>query len=172
MIIDTLRHCRLFDNLTDEQIERVATLVEEHHYRKGDYVCREGAWGDSMYIIDAGEVKIIKKLDVEDTWDITTLRHGDFFGEVALVDGSPRTASCMALNNTTVLELYGRDFKRLLQSRDDLAHAMMESLLRTLINRIRATDDLVARFMIESNPAKRKEGANMREAITRMMVGR
>ena len=172
MIIDTLRHCRLFDNLTDEQIERIGEMVEEHHFRKGDYVCREGAWGDSMYIIDSGEVKIVKKLDVEDNWDITTLRHGDFFGEVALVDGSPRTASCMALTHTTVLELFGRDFKKLLNAKDDLANRMMESLLRTLINRIRATDDIVARFMHDSNPAKRKEGASMRETITRMMVGR
>lgn len=172
MIIDTLRHCRLLDNLTDEQIESIGELVEEHHFRKGEYVCREGAWGDSMYIIDNGEVKIIKKLDVEDVWEITALRHGDFFGEVSLVDGSPRTASCVALTNTTVLELYGRDFKRLIQARDDLSNRMMESLLRTLINRIRATDDLVSKIMAETSTTKRYETATMRDTITRMLVGK
>lgn len=172
MIIETLRHCRLFDNLTDEQLNHVADLVEEHHFRKGDYVCREGAWGDSMFIIDSGEVKIVKKLDVDDIWEITTLRHGDFFGEVALVDGSPRTASCMALNHTTVLEIFGRDFQQLIHARDDLANRMLESLLRTLINRIRSTDNLVAKIMVESNTTKKFETATMRDTMTRMWVGR
>ena len=172
MIIDTLSHCRLFDQLSDEQMERIAPMFQEHHFRKGDYVCREGAWGDSMYVIDAGDVKIIKKLDVDEQWDITVLRHGDFFGEVALVDGSPRTAGAIALTHTTVLELFGRDFKKLISAGDDLANRMLEALLRTLINRIRATDDIVAKFMAEMNPAKRYEGVTMRDAITRMWIGR
>ena len=92
-VIEILKHCRLFELLDDEELERVAAVVEEHHFRKGEYICKEGAWGDSMYIIGDGEVKIAKKLDVESVWDITSLRHGDFFGEVALVDGSQRTAS-------------------------------------------------------------------------------
>lgn len=172
MIIDTLRHCRLFDTLSDEQLTRLVPLMEEHHHRKGEYVCREGAWGDSMFIIDAGEVKITKKLDVNDFWEITTLNHGDFFGEVALVDGSPRTATCVALTHTTVLEMYGRDFKQLLGKGDDLSFRMLEALLRTLINRMRATDELVSKIMLEIQPGKKHEAVTMRDAITRMMVGR
>ena len=172
MKIETLRHCRLFDLLNDEQIAELATMVEIHHFHKGEYVCKEGAWGDSMFIIDAGEVKITKKLDVNDTWEITVLRHGDFFGEVALIDGSPRTAAAIALTHTSVLELYSRDFKKLTSEVNELTMTLYESLIRTLINRMRVTDDLVARIMLEMKPGKMKEAATMRDAITKMILGR
>ncbi|HOO56486.1 MAG TPA: cyclic nucleotide-binding domain-containing protein [bacterium] len=167
---EILKHCRLFENLSDEEIDIVASKVEEHHYRKGDYICREGAWGDSMFIIGSGEMKIVKKLDTENVWDITSLRHGDFFGEVALIDGSPRTASAVAIVNSVVLELYGRDFKELISGRDVLANKMLESLLNVLINRIRATDDVVTRIMSEKLKGETGQAGNMRDVMMRMML--
>jgi CRP/FNR family transcriptional regulator, cyclic AMP receptor protein len=171
-IMEILKHCRLFESLDDEQLNRVSKMVQEHHYRKGDYICREGAWGDSMYIIGDGEMKIVKKLSTENFWDITSLRHGDFFGEVSLVDGSPRTASAVALTNTTVLEMYGREFKVLLSTGDALSNKMLESLLRVLINRIRATDDLVTNIMAEKLKGDSGHTASMRDVISRMMVSK
>ncbi len=170
--IETLKHCRLFELLNDEQLMKIAEMVEEHHFRKGDHVCREGAWGDSMFIIGDGELKIVKKLSAENVWDITSLRHGDFFGEVALIDGSPRTASAVALTNSTVFELFGRDFKKLISAGDDLSNRMLESLLRVLINRLRATDDLITNIMSEKLKNESGHNATMREVISRMMVGR
>ena len=172
MILETLRHCRLFDLLTEAQIMELSHLVGEHHFHKGEYVCKEGAWGDSMYIIDAGEVKITKKLDVEDVWEITVLRHGDFFGEVALIDGSPRTATCMAITNTTVLELFSRDFRQMIMSCNELSLRLYECLTRVLITRIRATDDMVAKIMGDMKPGKAKEAATIRDAMTRLIIGR
>ncbi len=169
-ITEILKHCRLFESLDDQQLERVSAMVEEHHFRKGDYMCREGAWGDSMYIIGDGEVKIVKKLSTENLWDITSLRHGDFFGEVSLIDGSPRTASAIALTNSTVLELYGREFKLLISKDDELSNKMLESLLRVLINRIRATDELVTNIMVEKLKGESGHSASMRDVISRMMV--
>jgi CRP/FNR family transcriptional regulator, cyclic AMP receptor protein len=169
-ITDILRHCRLFEGLDDEQLARVSKMVEERHFRKGDYVCREGAWGDSMYIIGEGELKIVKKLSVDNFWDITSLRHGDFFGEVSLVDGSPRTASAVAITNSTVLEMYGREFKVLISAGDTLANKMLESLLHVLINRIRATDDLVTNIMSEKLKGESGHNSTMRDVISRLMV--
>jgi CRP/FNR family transcriptional regulator, cyclic AMP receptor protein len=169
---DILRHCRMFELLDDGEIDRIGELVEEHHFHRGDYVCREGAWGDSMYIIGSGEVKITKKLDVEHTWDITSLRHGDFFGEVALIDGSPRTATAVALTATTVLEIYGREFKVLLSRGDALSQKMLESLLRTLINRMRATDELVTHIMAEKLKGETGQAASMREIMMRAMISK
>lgn len=169
-IMEILKHCRLFEALTDEEMETVAGMVEEHHFRKGDFICREAAWGDSMYIIGQGEIKIVKKLGVDSVWDITSLRHGDFFGEVALVDGSPRTASGIALVNSTVLELFGRDFKILINRGDALSNKMLESLLRVLINRIRATDEIVTNIMAEKLKGESGHSATMRDVISRMMV--
>jgi len=168
--IEILKHCRLFELLSDEEMKTVADKVEEHHFRKGDYLCREGAWGDSMYIIGSGEMKVIKKLDIETNWEITSLRHGDFFGEVALVDGSPRTASVVSLTNSTCLELYGRDFKMLISKGDRLANRMLEALLHTLINRIRATDDIVTQIMVEKLKGESQEAANMRDVMARVMI--
>lgn len=169
---DILRHCRLFELLTDSELQRIADMVEEHHFRKGDYICREGAWGDSMYIVGDGEMKIVKKLSHETNWEITSMRHGDFFGEVALVDGSPRTASAVSTTNSTVLELFGRDFKKLINAGDRLANKMLESLLRTLINRIRATDDLVTSVMSEKLAHESGTATTYREVMAKVMIGK
>ncbi len=170
--LEILKHCRLFELLSDEELDRVLDLVEEHHFRKGDYICREGAWGDSMYIIGSGEVKIVKKLTTESNWEITSLRHGDFFGEVSLIDGSPRTAGAYAIANAIVLEIFGRDFKMLISADNELSNKMLESLLRVLINRIRATDDVVTQIMTEKLAGESQEAASMRDVMSRMMVGR
>jgi CRP/FNR family transcriptional regulator, cyclic AMP receptor protein len=169
---DVLRHCRLFELLSDEELSTVNEKVEEHYYRKGDYVTREGAWGDSMYIIGQGEVKVSRKLSVESTWDITSLRHGDFFGEVALIDGSPRTATVMALTNVTVLELFGRDFKMLISGGTTLANKLMESLLKVLVVRMRNTDSLVTSVMTENLRGRVHHEITLREAVSSLMIGR
>jgi CRP/FNR family transcriptional regulator, cyclic AMP receptor protein len=169
-VMDILRHCRLFEQLLDSELEKIGEKVEEHHFHKGDYICREGAWGDSMYIIGTGEVRIIKKLSAENVWDITSLRHGDFFGDTALIDGSPRTASGMALVNCTVLELFGRDFKMMISSRDELSNKLLESLLRVLNNRMRATDQLVSQIMAEKLQHESGQAASMRDVMSRMML--
>ena len=170
--IDTLRHCRLFDLLTDEELAKIVPLFQLHHFRKGDYVCREGAWGDSMYVVDSGEIRVFKKLDVNNTWDITTLKAGDFFGEVALIDGSPRTATAVTAMNSTVLELLGRDFKSLMTRSDVVSTKLLESLLRVLINRIRATDEVVAKIMAESCSLPHRVQGDMRENFRKLLTGK
>ncbi|MFC1474442.1 cyclic nucleotide-binding domain-containing protein [bacterium] len=167
---DILRHCRLFELLSDDELARVAEKCEEHYYRKGDYICREGAWGDSMYVIGSGEMKIIRKISVDTNWEITSMRHGDFFGEVALVDGSPRTASAVAVSNTVVLELYGRDFKMFINAGDRLSNRMLEALLHILINRLRTTDDIITRHMTEKLASESQDALNLRDVMIKVMV--
>lgn len=168
--IETLGHCRLFDRLTNDELEKIAPMFKVHYFRKGDYICREGAWGDSMYVVDSGEIKVTKKLDVETNWEITVLGTGEFFGEVSLIDGSPRTAACYAVVNTSLLELTGRDFMSLISNGDSVSLKLMEALLRVMINRVRATDDVVARMMRESGKARKPQGS-MQENLKRMMIG-
>ena len=168
--LETLRRCRLFDLLSEEELAKVAPLFQTHYFRKGDFVCREGAWGDSMFVVDSGEIRISKKLDVNNNWDITTMGPGEFFGEVSLLDGSPRTAAAMTTTNSTVLELYGRDFKSLLSRGDAVAVKLLEGLLRVLINRIRATDDVVAKIMVESLNLPHRAQGDLRDKFRKMMV--
>lgn len=170
-VMETLSHCRLFENLTNEELENIAPLFKTHYFRKGDYICKEGAWGDSMYVVDTGEIRITKKLDVDQTWEITKLGVGMFFGEVSLVDGSPRTAAAIANANLAVLELSGRDFKQLIGRGDAISVKLLDALLRVLINRIRATDDVVARMMREGGMTPKHQQSNMRDSIRKMMIG-
>jgi len=71
-----------------------------------------------------------------------------------------------------VLELYGRDFKMLMNAGDALSNKMLESLLRVLINRIRATDDIVTNIMAEKLKGESGHSATMREIVSRAMVSR
>ncbi|HPD18754.1 MAG TPA: cyclic nucleotide-binding domain-containing protein [Candidatus Goldiibacteriota bacterium] len=73
-------------------------------YSKGEYIFREGDHGEEMFIIHQGKVNITKKTD-EGEKILVTLGPGDFFGEMAVIDKGPRSASAIAVEDTTCIVL-------------------------------------------------------------------
>ena len=130
------RHLRL--------LLRVATLR-----RSGDeeLIIREGSNADSFYIIRTGRVAITKRFEDGTNMVIAVHREGDFFGEMALLDEGPRSASAVALEPTELLEISRRDFAVLLRKAPLLAFAMM----RELSNRLRGTGTLMVSQLEHKN---------------------
>ena len=86
-----------FKELPDETLSRIADVLEETHYDNGDYIIRQGARGDTFFIIAKGKVRVTKRQSgaTEETL-IRTLQKGDFFGERALETEDVRTANIIA----------------------------------------------------------------------------
>ncbi|HEY7661459.1 MAG TPA: cyclic nucleotide-binding domain-containing protein [Actinomycetota bacterium] len=115
----------LFSNLSGAQLRRVASLAEQRLYRQGHEVVKAGGSGQSFFVILNGRVKIMKGRTVE-----AELGIGEFFGELALLDGGTRSRSVVATTPVEAIRIDRPSFRRLLRTQPDLALAMLEGMAR------------------------------------------
>jgi hypothetical protein len=97
-------HIPLFSDLTTSEFIAVAILLVRRVAKVGEVIVREGDPGDSMFIVSTGEVRATVLRDRQQV-PVATLRDGDFFGEMAVLSGEPRTATVTAVKATELLEL-------------------------------------------------------------------
>lgn len=120
--LSCLKKTELFKSLNDDELQALANQLKERIYPPNTAIVREGAQGDSMFIIKDGKVEIKKKepsLGIDLT--IATLETGACFGEMALLTGNPRSATVMAVVPTTVFVLDKKDFERLLHEHKSIS---------------------------------------------------
>ncbi|KAL5019132.1 hypothetical protein ScPMuIL_004854 [Solemya velum] len=95
--MEFLRSVPTFKHLPEETLSKIADVLEEAHYNNGDYIIRQGASGDTFFIIAKGKVKVTKRISrSSDEQIIRYLQRGDFFGEQALQGEDVRTANIVA----------------------------------------------------------------------------
>jgi CRP/FNR family cyclic AMP-dependent transcriptional regulator len=104
----------------------------------GDHVFREGDLGTEMFLIQEGEVEIYTGSG-DEVKSLATLERGDFFGEMALLEDRPRSASARAATDSRLLRINGSTFNQMLQSNPEIAVRMMRKLSR----RLRDTDRML-----------------------------
>lgn len=129
----------LFAQLTSAELDRLSALLRRRRYRAGEPIFREGDPGTALYIMESGEVKILLGGSEGKEVVLSLLTRGEFFGELALLDGEPRSADAVATVLTELLVLSREDFLRFLREVPAVAVNMLASLSR----RFRRTDRLV-----------------------------
>lgn len=129
-VIDRLSAVDIFRPLTDAETAALAEATVCHGYAPGEMVIRAGTKGSSMFIVHRGRVDV-QIADNGRPRTVATLKEGDFFGEMALFTGEPRTANVVAQEETEVLEIGHQAVKRLF----DTNPALVESLSRTIAER-------------------------------------
>jgi hypothetical protein len=100
----------LFSDLTAEEFVDVAIMLVRRAEKAGTVIVREGDPGDSMFIVSTGEVDATR-VDAGQQVKLATLSDGDFFGEMAVLTGEPRTATVSTVRNTELLELSRNDLQ-------------------------------------------------------------
>uniref|UniRef100_A0A8D0CHZ6 cGMP-dependent protein kinase n=1 Tax=Scleropages formosus TaxID=113540 RepID=A0A8D0CHZ6_SCLFO len=102
--MELLKSIPTFQDLPEEILSKLADVLEETHYESGEYIVRQGARGDTFYIIGKGKVNVSREeLDSEDHVYLHTLGKGDWFGEKALQGEDIRTANVIAAETVTCL---------------------------------------------------------------------
>jgi pyruvate,water dikinase len=122
-----LRRVELFADMDRRQAEQIARLLKERRFAKGDTVIMEGSGGAAFFLIDTGEARVTSK-----GIELATLGPGDYFGEVALIDGGPRSATVTA---TTDLVCYGLtfwEFRPLVEKNGAIAWKLLQALAKRL----------------------------------------
>ncbi|XP_034457426.1 cGMP-dependent protein kinase 1-like isoform X1 [Hippoglossus hippoglossus] len=118
---DFLRSVPSLQSLPEDVLSKLADVLEETHYSEGDYIIRQGATGDTFFIISEGQVKVSQQNAAGDELLVEkTLSKGDWFGEQALQGEDVRTASVTAVGDVTCLVIDRESFKQLIGGLDDV----------------------------------------------------
>jgi CRP/FNR family transcriptional regulator, cyclic AMP receptor protein len=139
MTIDALRHVPLFESLDDEAARKLCQLLEGIDCKAKTVLFRAGEEGNAMYLIEQGKVRISVQATDGHEMTLAELGRGDFFGEMALLDGQRRSADAMVAEDSRLAVLSREHFLSFLRSSPDIALEM----LTALANRLRRTDQLL-----------------------------
>jgi CRP/FNR family transcriptional regulator, cyclic AMP receptor protein len=124
----TLARIPFFAGLDAADLERVAAGTRTRRFRRGEVIFHAGDPGDALFIILTGEVKIALPSDEGDEAILATLREGDVFGELALLDGAPRSASATAIIATETVVLPRDRFRELIATEAGVRDALLASI--------------------------------------------
>jgi signal transduction histidine kinase len=125
---DFLRRIYFFKGLSDDEIRLVAAVCAEEKRAPGDVLFIEGAIADRFYIVIKGKVEVRKNYNDPKPDLLAVHGPGHFFGEMALIDELPRSATVVAKEHTRLLSLSREDFRRLISERSSIALSIMTAI--------------------------------------------
>jgi len=118
---EVLAKTYLFQDLSSEQIDYIAALLEkESMYKKDQFVIHEGDQDNSLFLIESGNVRLVRLDEQGQQRELMSLGVGEIFGELSLITGLPRTCSVIANEDSTILELKKESFDRLMKQYQNL----------------------------------------------------
>jgi CRP-like cAMP-binding protein len=125
--VDLLRRVKLFAALNQKALGEVADLMTEITFPTNRYIVRQGQVGTGFYLITSGRARVIRG-----DRTLNTLGPGDFFGELSVLDQSPRMAHVVTVEPTNVLALASWDFTRLLEGNAKVALVLLKEVVARL----------------------------------------
>ena len=140
----------LFRDLADEVIDKIADLAVTRELAAGQILFSKGDPGDALYGVMSGRIRISAGAPSGKEVVLNTIEAGQVFGEIALLDGRPRTADAVAAVNSELMRIQRRDFIHYMESEPRLA----THLLEMLCHRVRATSELVEDSAFLALPAR------------------
>lgn len=141
--VSLLRRAALFAELSDDALQWLAERAIERSYRKGQLLFYQGDPGDSLFVMVEGMVKVSVLSEQGDEMVLVTLQPPDVFGEVAIVDAGPRSASAEAIEASKVLVVSRAPLLELMRSHPDVNEAVLRSLGNSLRRLTEQAADLV-----------------------------
>lgn len=171
-----LGRCPLFAGVAEADLAGLARHLRRHRYRRGEVIFHQGDPGDTLHVVAAGAVKISLPSPEGEEAIIATLRAGDFFGELSVLDAAPRSATATAVEPTETLSLHRDPFLdevgRNAALRDALLHSVAAELRRLTghVEELHFLDlagrlaSRLVRLARESDPPPQRTDAGLTEA--------
>ena len=131
-----LKSTKFFKNLNDEDLVSLEKYAELKKYQKNEMIFSEEESGDELFIIKSGTVKVLRQIKNEEQ-TIVILNPGEFFGEMALFDKHPRSASVKMMDDGELVVLEKSDFDQMKTEVPSLVIKLMEIVITTLSDRLR-----------------------------------
>jgi CRP-like cAMP-binding protein len=122
-----LKSVELFSRIPGEDLAQIAGIAQEVHFEQGELIIQEGEMGDSMFLIIEGEVMVHRL-----TKELTRLGERESFGEMALLDNEPRSATVTGISDVTCLKVDREEFYELMSEKIEIAHGIIRMLTHRL----------------------------------------
>jgi CRP/FNR family cyclic AMP-dependent transcriptional regulator len=148
--IDLLGRVPLFAELSRDELERIADVAIPRSFPKGVRVFHEGDTSDACYIVRDGDLRVTREHSDGRAIALATLGPGDFFGELAMLDGGTRSASVETITDCELLGVPASDIRRVISTHGDIAAKLIVAITR----RLRETNERVARQSFQTVPSR------------------
>jgi CRP/FNR family transcriptional regulator, cyclic AMP receptor protein len=126
---DVLRMCGLFTAADDDAIESLVRVLRVRRFRRAETIFHQGDPGDALFVVASGSVKVVLPSDEgAEPAIVAILGPGEFFGELAILDGAPHSATIVAVEPTETLVLHRDAFLSLIDTDPELRRALLASL--------------------------------------------
>ena len=136
----------MFENLDPIEIREIIHIVETRKFAPGEVIFEEGSPGDAWYAVYRGEVEVMKESESNEN-RIRSLGEGACFGEIAVLDGSPRSATIRANTETTVLRIPQDQFLSLIEEEHLVAYKLIKQMALMLAAQHRENTEKLSRLL-------------------------
>ncbi len=132
MEYNVIKNIPLFADLKDDIVQKIFNLMQKRVYKKGNIILMEEEFGDTLFVLTRGSVKITRLSDDGREVILSILGEGDFFGEMSIFDGENRSANVIALEDSEVFILKRGDFLDLLERHPKIAIVLLQEMAMRL----------------------------------------
>ncbi len=147
--LKTLARCNLFKTLPQEGLALAAAACVEGNAKEGEAIVVEGTPADALYVVVAGQVDYVKRVDAQRGLVISRWREGDVFGLNALMDGAGHIASALATTAVKYLQLPAEDFRKLCAADPVYEHRILTQMILLQSSRLRHVTDRLREFLVK-----------------------
>ena len=130
-----LKRVSIFSGMTLEQLRVLTSHLEEQHFLPGEVILYEGDFSQELYVLVSGRVRIAKDYSGPHERTLITLTQGDFFGDMAIFESAPRSATAVAEEESELLVLSPEKFKQTIYQKPDMAFEIFRELSMRLRRR-------------------------------------
>ena len=146
-IFEMIGHSKFFSDFSREDVERLAAFMQAYHADAGETIIREGDVDDYMLLIVDGRVEIVKTDSHGESRPMTVVGAGATLGEMSMIDGEPRFATCVALEPTTFAVLSRDSMVKIILEEPGLGSKILIKLVTLLSQRLRATSSNLLHYL-------------------------
>jgi len=126
-VVESLKSVPLFTGVRDRELKRLAKVMRENSFAEGEQITTEGRSGIGFFVIDEGNATVSLRGEI-----VRTLRPGDHFGEIALIDEGPRSATVTASTDLRCRGMAAWEFRSFVQEHPEVAWPLLETLAARL----------------------------------------
>ncbi|UCD83725.1 MAG: Crp/Fnr family transcriptional regulator [Deltaproteobacteria bacterium] len=127
-----IRNVNIFSDLKDREVDKILEIVEKKDFIKDSTILTQDDLGDALFIIVSGRVKVVLMGEEGKEITLSTLKEGAFFGEMSLLDGEPRSASVVALEDSSLLIMKRDEFLNQIRKSPGIALKIMIEMSKRL----------------------------------------
>jgi CRP-like cAMP-binding protein len=144
-MIELLKELPVFEGLSQRELVAIERIIHQRRYNAGETIFGEDMLGAGMYIVKEGEVAITKKVNKNKEIELAVIGERNFFGEMALIDEMPRSASAKAKKDTVLFAFCKPDLENIMERNPKVAATIITNIARLVCKRlVQANENLEA----------------------------